>query len=265
MRSERALLGDITRSRAGAIWWGEPGLWLALALLAAVFLMPATEPVFRALFPELLHPIYSRASFFELTLAHIWLVGLSSLAAGAAGLSLAIFVTRASGREFMALVSAVAAIGQTFPPVAVLALAIPALGYGAAPTLVALTLYAILPIFAAAVTGFEAVPESVRDAAVGLGFGPWEIFWRIEAPLAAPFMLSGLRSAVIINIGTATIGSSVGALSLGSPIIEGLSASNPAYVIEGALIVALLAMLIDRWFETLETFFRPRGSDPAPE
>jgi len=97
-----------------------------------MFLMPKAEPLMRWLFPGDPRPIYTRASFFELTLAHVELVAISSLAAAVIGIGLGIFVTRKGGREFAAMVSAIAAIGQTFPPVAVLALTIPMLGYGAA-------------------------------------------------------------------------------------------------------------------------------------
>ena len=235
----------------------RPGLWIAVLLVAAMFLMPKAEPLMRALFPDDPRPVYTRASFFELTLAHMELVALSSLAAAAIGVGLGVFVTRESGREFAAMAGASAAIGQTVPPVAVLALAIPTLGYGAAPAVAALCLYAIFPIVEATVTGLHAVPASVRDAAMGMGFSPSDVLWRIELPLAFPFILGGLRNAVIINIGTAAIGSAAGALSLGSPIIEGLSASNPAYVLEGAAIVALLAMAVDRGFAWLEDFARP--------
>jgi osmoprotectant transport system permease protein len=248
---------DLARALATLIRWTRaPGFWLTLALIAAIFFMPAAEPLFRALFPDIPHPIYARASFFELTLAHCQLVGLSSLAAAMIGIGLGVFATRDSGREFAAIISAIAAIGQTFPPIAVLALAVPLLGYGAAPALAALALYAILPILEATLTGLHAAPPETRQAAIGIGFAPAELLWRIELPLAAPFILAGLRNAVTINMGTATIGSSVGALSLGSPIIEGLSAANPAYVIEGAAIVALLAVSIDRGFEWLETILR---------
>jgi len=238
----------------------RPGVWLALALIGAIFFMPAAEPLFRAAFPGVLHPIYTRASFLELTLAHCQLVGLSTFGAAIIGIGLGVFATRAAGREFAPMISAIAAIGQTFPPVAVLALAVPLLGYGAAPALAALALYAILPILEATLTGLYAAPEEARDAAVGMGFAPSGLLWRIELPLALPFILAGLRNAVIINMGTATIGSSVGALSLGSPIIEGLSASNPAYVIEGAMIVALLAVTTDRIFEWLEGSLRPQAA-----
>jgi osmoprotectant transport system permease protein len=253
----------MARLLAGLIGWGRrPGLWITLLLVAAIFLMPAAGPLMRALFPDDPRPVYTRASFFELTLAHIELVALSSLAAATIGIGLGIFVTRESGREFAAMVSAIAAIGQTFPPVAVLALTIPVLGYGAAPAVAALCLYAIFPVIEATVTGIRAVPAAVRDAAMGMGFAPRDVLWRIELPLAFPFILGGLRNAVIINIGTAAIGSAAGALSLGSPIIEGLSASNPAYVLEGAAIVALLAMAVDRCFAWLEDFARPGEMRP---
>ena len=254
--------GDRGWSLALIRWGRRPGLWLTFLLVSAIFLMPAAGSLMRVLFPDDPRPVYTRASFFELTLAHIELVALSSLAAAAIGISLGIFVTRESGREFAAMVSAIAAIGQTFPPVAVLALTIPVLGYGAAPAVTALCLYAIFPVIEATVTGLRAVPAAVRDAAMGMGFAPRDVLWRIELPLAFPFVLAGLRNAVIINIGTAAIGSAAGALSLGSPIIEGLSASNPAYVLEGAAIVALLATAVDRCFAWIEVFARPGEMHP---
>jgi osmoprotectant transport system permease protein len=237
-----------------------PAPWLTLLLLAAVVLMPQSAPLFHAWFPDLPRPVYTRATFVELTLAHLELVGVSSLAAALAGIGLGIFVTRESGRDIAPLVSALAAIGQTFPPVAVLALAIPSLGYGAAPTIVALTLYSVLPILEGTITGLRAVPAATKEAAIGMGFAPRGRLRHIEMPLARPFIVSGLRTAVVINIGTAAIGSSIGALSLGSPILEGLSASNPAYVLQGAAIVALLAIVVDRWLDVLEA---ERGSGPV--
>lgn len=229
-----------------------PSFWLTFALLGTIVAMPYCGPIFRALFPGNPHPVYTRASFAELTLAHLELVAVSSLAAAVVGIGVGVFVTRESGRDFAPLASALAAIGQTFPPVAVLALAVPMLGYGAAPTILALTLYAILPILEGTVTGLRAVSDAVMDAASGMGFSARDQLFEIELPLARPFILSGLRTAVIINIGTAAIGSSIGALSLGSPILEGLSASNQAYVLQGGIIVALLALVVDRWFDLAE-------------
>ena len=204
-----------------------------------------------ALFPELRQSIYGRASFLGLALAHLQLVATATGVAALLGVGIGIGVTREGGRAFEPLARTVGAIGQTCPPVAVLALAVPLLGYGAAPTLLALVVYAALPVFEATLSGLASVPADARQAARGLGFSGWQTLGWVELPLAAPLILAGLRNAVVINIGTATIGSSVGALSLGSPILEGLSASNPAYVLEGALCVAMLAVAVDRWFDVV--------------
>src|SRR3984893_7199856 len=198
-------------------WGRRPGLWIPLLLVSAIFLMPAAGPLMRAIFPGDPRPVYTRASFFELTLAHAELVALSSLGAATIGIGLGVFVTRQSGREFAAMVSAISAIGQTFPPVAVLALTIPVLGYGAAPAVAALCLYAIFPVVEATVTGLYAIPAAVGYAALGMGFAPRDVLWRIELPLAYPFILAGLRNAVIINIGTAAIGSGARAFLAGFP------------------------------------------------
>ncbi|MBV9395818.1 MAG: ABC transporter permease [Methylobacteriaceae bacterium] len=225
---------------------------LALAFVALALFMPATAPFFHWLFPENPRPVFLRASFLELTLAHAELVLISAGAATAFALGVGIFVTRPAGREFLPIVGALAAVGQTFPPAAVLALAVPALGYGEAPTLLALFLYSILPILEGTIAGLHAVPADVREAADGLGFSSATKLTRIELPLAAPYILAGVRTSTIIAIGTATIGSTIGALSLGSPIVEGLAAENTAYVLQGALVVALFAILVDRGFELLE-------------
>lgn len=229
----------------------QPSLWLVAALALAIVVLPHSAPLFGALFPDDPRPVYTRASFLDLTLAHCGLVLAATLVAAILGVGLAVFVTRPSGRDFAVLAGALASIGQTIPPVAALALAVPALGYGAAPTLAALALCAVLPILEGALTGLRAVSPAALEAARGMGFAPGAILARIELPLAAPFVLEGLRSATIINIGTAAIGSTVGALTLGSPIVEGLAAANPAYVLQGALLVALLTLAADRAFEAI--------------
>jgi osmoprotectant transport system permease protein len=225
---------------------------VVIAFAALILFMPATAPLFHWLFPENPRPVFLRASFLELTVAHAQLVALSAGAAAVFGIGIAVFVTRPAGREFLPIVGALAAVGQTFPPAAVLALAVPALGYGEAPTLLALFLYSILPILEATIAGLNAVPADVREAAEGLGFSAAAKLLRIELPLAAPYIVAGARTSVIIAIGTATIGSTIGALSLGSPIVEGLAAENTAYVIQGAIVVALFAIIVDRAFEMLE-------------
>lgn len=237
---------------------GRPAAWFALAFVVAVFAMPLAAPWFHALFPDLARPVYSRASFLELTLSHAGLVGLASLIVVVVGVSVGIFVTRPAGRDFAGPLDTLTAVGQTFPPTAVLALAVPLMGYGGAPTVVALVSYGILPVVGATIAGLQGVPASARDAADGMGFSPFGRLLKVELPLAAPVLISGIRTSVIINIGTATIGSTVGALTLGSPIIEGLSGSNPAYVIQGAILVGLFAVTTDLVFDEIERALRGR-------
>ncbi|WP_448206645.1 ABC transporter permease [Azospirillum sp. sgz302134] len=223
----------------------------AVVLVALVLGMPALKPLFAALFPTLDRPLYEADSFLALTLDHLALVGLSSLTAVLVGVAAGIVVTRRWGAEFRGILEAIATMGQTFPPVAVLAVAVPVMGFGPKPALIALTLYALLPIVENTVAGLEAVPDSVLETARGLGMAPADILLRVELPLAAPVILAGVRTAVIINVGTAAIASTVGAKTLGLPIIVGLNGSNQAYVIQGAVIVAALAVVLDFGFDRL--------------
>ena len=221
---------------------------LALALAMALIALSRSAPLFHALFPDLARPVYTRASFAELLLAHVLLVAISTIGAAMIAISAAVAVSRPSGREFNPVANAAAAVSQTFPPVAVLAVLVPTLGYGWRPALVALTLYAMFPIFQATIGALSDPPRGVIEAARGMGFSTRRILWAVELPLAAPAIVAGVRIAALTNIGTAAIASSVGALSLGSPILEGLSTSNLAYVIQGAILITLLAVTIDQAF-----------------
>ena len=102
----------------------DPLLWLSAMFIALLLALPYSAPLFSALFPELPRPVYQQESFVSLTLAHFWLVALSSLAATVVGVVAGIAVTRPAGHEFRPLVETIAAMGQTFPPVAVLAIAV---------------------------------------------------------------------------------------------------------------------------------------------
>lgn len=228
-------------------------LWLSLVLLVAFsFGMPHLHDVFQALFPTLSRPVYTQASFVDLLLSHIVLVALSSLVSILVGVAIGLFVTRPAGVPFRPLVETLVAICQTFPPVAVLAIAAPLIGMGSSPALIALALYGLLPIVQSSIAGITNVNPAALEAATGLGMSPWERLLRVELPLAMPVILAGVRISVTINIGTAAIASSVGAQTLGTPIIIGLAGFNTAYVIQGAIVVGLLAITTDLLFEQLQ-------------
>jgi len=232
--------------------------WLALGFAALLLLMPATRPLFAWGFPDVDPPLYQGETFLSLWLSHAVLVAAASLVSTVLAVSLGIFVTRPEGRDFRAMADAVATMGQSFPPVAVLALAVPTLGYGALPTFMALTIYGFLPILENTIAGLTAVPASVREAAHGMGLSPGQVLRQVDLPLAAPTILAGIRTSVIVNIGTAAIGSAVGAITLGTPIIDGLIADKLPYVLQGAAVVGAFAVLTDQAFERLDRILRRR-------
>lgn len=188
--------------------------------------------------------IYTQNSLASLAAGHLELIVISIAGSAVLAVLGGIFVTREAGAEFLPLSRAIANAGQTFPPVAVLALAVPATGFGMAPTLIALFLYGLLPIFENTVAGLRQVPASVLDAADGMGMSASQRLFSVELPLAMPLILEGLKVATVINIGTATIGSTVAAKGLGEVIIAGLISDNTAFILQGGLIVGLMAVLI---------------------
>ncbi|WP_376088408.1 ABC transporter permease [Roseomonas sp. CCTCC AB2023176] len=224
--------------RAGLLT-AEAGVFL-LALWAA----PRLEPLWHALFPEVARPAYVAEPWFVLLGNHL------ALACGAMGvaavLGIGAGIAAARRPEARSALDGVFALAQAVPPVAVIALSLPVLGFGAAPTLLALALYAALPMLRATAAGLAAIPPDVAEAARGLGMGPWRRLQEVELPLAAPVILSGLRVAAALSVATAAIGAVAGARCLGSPIILGLANGNPAYVLQGALFTAWLALLVDR-------------------
>ncbi|MCW6507116.1 ABC transporter permease [Lichenifustis flavocetrariae] len=224
-----------------------------LLLLAALVFMPRWfEPLLRPLTENGAPAIYNQGSLLDLTLAHLGLVAVASIASAILALTLGIFVTRPSGAEFLPLSRTIVNIGQVFPPVAVLAIAVPLVGFGTTPTLIALILYGLLPIFENTITGLREVNPTVIEAARGMGLSARQRFMDVELPLALPVILAGLRLSIVINMGTATIGSTVAAKGLGEVIIAGLQSSNTAFILQGGLIVALLAVLIYDAFGLLE-------------
>ena len=239
---------------------------VAAVFFALLLGMKALAPLFRLVFPGVRPAVFDRASFFALFLSQLGIVAAASAAATLLGVGLAVFATRPAGRDFRPIINALATIGQSFPPAAVLALAVPAVGFGPRPTIVALFLYGLLPIIENAIAGIESVPPAVRDAASGMGLSAWQRLAAVELPLAAPAILAGIRLSVTIAIGTATIGSTVGALTLGTPIFDGLAGNKLPYVIEGAVPVALFAILADMIFARLEARLRlpGPGGETAP-
>jgi len=213
------------------------------------------ETMLRFLFPQQAEVLYPTTNLLILVGQHMRLVTISSGLTALIGIPLGIWVTRRSGRDFLPIVNDLTSFGQTFPPVAVLALAVPLFGFGLVPTVIALFLYGLLPVIRNTVAGLKAIPLNIREVAYAMGMGHIQVLLQVEIPMAARVILAGVRTSIIINVGTAMIGAVIGTGGLGSPIIAGLVQFNTAYVIEGALPAALLAILLDQFMANVERAF----------
>lgn len=242
--------------------WRAPLIWCALLLMAAAG-MGHLAPVFQWLDPGNTELVYDRQSFFRLLESHLLLVMVSAAVSILVAVGGGILVTRRWGRDFLPLANQFASIGQTFPPVAVLALAVPVLGFGSAPTVVALMLYGLLPILRNTLAGLDDIDATVLEAARGMGMSPAQVLVQIELPLAMRVILAGIRTSVTINIATAAIGSTIGARTLGDPVIAGLINGNTAFVLQGAIMIGLLALTVDSLFEALQRLLDARRGRPA--
>ena len=238
-----------------------------LVRAAAIFLafwsvfghVPLWDRLLSAVFPsrqQLLHP---RGTVIEFAGQHLELVLVSSLVTISVGLLLGVLVTRAQFREFLPLVSDLVSAGQTMPTLAIVAIMVPIIGLGFWPTIVALILYGMLPVVRNTIVGIEAVDRFVIESARGMGMTPQQVLWQIELPNASRIILAGIRTSVIINVGTAALGAYAGSGGLGVPIAGGLSQLIYPFVLLGALPAALLAILLDYVLGQVEFVLTPKG------
>ncbi len=198
-----------------------------------------------------------RATIFSLTLRHLLLVVVSLAGALAVALPLGLALERSGG----AAEPVIRGVGllQTLPSIALLAFMIPLLGIGLVPALVALFLYSLYPILRNTYTGVrDAAPEAV-GAAGALGMTAGQVLRYVRLPLAAPIIMAGVRTAAVINVGTATLAAFIGAGGLGDPIAAGLALSDTRMILSGALPAALLALLVDGALGLCERIVTPAG------
>ena len=210
----------------------------------------STESVFPYLWSQ-------RQTILTLALRHLLLVAVSLAAAIAVALPLGLMLER-SRRAAEAVIRSVGLL-QTMPSIALLAFMIPLLGIGVVPALVALFLYSLYPILRNTYSGVrDAAPEAV-GAAGALGMTPAQVLRRVRLPLAAPVIMAGIRTAAVINVGTATLAAFIGAGGLGDPIAAGLALSDTRMILSGALPAALLALLVDGVLGRCERLVAPGG------
>lgn len=207
----------------------------------------------------------NRAQVLDLLGEHLVLVGIAVGAATAIGLPLGVLATR--DRRIEAGVLGVANVLQTIPSLALFGFLIPVPvmgGIGATTAIVALTLYALLPIVRNTHAGIRGIDPAIREAARGMGMTGRQLLTRVELPLAAGVIVAGVRVAAVISIGIATIAAAIGAGGLGVYIFQGLAMVDDTVILAGAVPAALLALVADAALGRLARRLTPPGAAGAP-
>lgn len=191
--------------------------------------------------------------------AHLTLVLASMLAALVVGIPAGIALSRPSmaarAERFMQIFN----IGNTIPPLAVLAIALGILGIGSGPAIFALFLASLLPIVRNTYEGLKNVQGSLKEAATGIGMTPAQVLFKVELPNAVPIIVGGVRVALAINVGTAPLAFLIGANSLGSLIFPGIALNNQPQLLLGAACTALLALILDGIVTVVSRVWLERG------
>ncbi|TLP72826.1 ABC transporter permease [Nesterenkonia sphaerica] len=191
---------------------------------------------------------------------HVQLTGVSTALTLLIAIPLGILLTRPFTRRIRPYIVTVLTVLQAVPTIAILVLlAVAFLFLGFAAAIVGLVLYAIVPVLLNTMVGLEQVDKSVLEAGRGMGMSRSTVLQKIELPLAIPVMLAGIRTALVINVGTAALVTYINAGGLGDIIVAGLSTNRITVQIVGAALTAILALLIDYLAGLIEEALRPRG------
>lgn len=192
-------------------------------------------------------------------LRHLQIVAVAELIAIAVGVPIGFFSTRRSLRFISPFFIGIANIGQTIPTLAFIGIAGALLGMGYKAAVVALFVYATLPIIRNTYAGINSIDPAIREAAAGMGMSKMQITYRIELPLAQPVIIAGIRTSTVLNVGTAAVAGMIGAGGLGELIVTGIAVRVTEMVIQGAAPTAALAIILDALLRELERALTPRG------
>ncbi len=187
---------------------------------------------------------------------HILLVAMGAGAAILTSVPLGILITRPSLRRFAPFIDNPVNIAQTVPGLAILALFFTYLGMGWRTAVFALWLYSLLPILRNTSIGIQSIDPGVMEAAKGMGMRPWRILTKIEIPLALPIIMAGIRTSVVVCVGSAALSTFIGAGGLGDLIVTGISLIRYNIIYAGAILSALLAILLDNLLGSLELYLQ---------
>lgn len=188
---------------------------------------------------------------------HIFLAGIAMMIAIAIAVPLGIILTRY--KKLAEPIIGVTAIIQTVPSLALLGFMLPIFGIGKVPAIIALTLYALLPILRNTYTGILGVDSALVDAGKGMGMTSRQILFMVELPLTLPILMAGVRTATVLTIGVAALATFIGAGGLGDLITRGLNVMDKNLILAGAIPAAILAIVFDFALKKLEDKVTPKG------
>ncbi|MCX5585340.1 ABC transporter permease [Streptomyces erythrochromogenes] len=191
----------------------------------------------------------------DATVEHVWITGASVLIGLVVAVPLALLARR--GRRWSASVLTFTTLLYTVPSLAMFSLLLPVFGLSAALVVTGLVLYSLTILVRNALAGLEAVPEEVREAARGMGYGPGRLLWQVELPLALPALLAGVRIATVSTIALTTVGSIVGKGGLGNLIAPAVNSSFKAQVLTASVLCVLLALAADLLLLGLQRLLTP--------
>jgi len=225
-------------------WTLIPGLMILVLYLVYTQLLLTIEP--GSMSANIIgDPQQGFSNVWSAVLEHMKLIGISTGLAILAAVPSGILITREGFRDFSGLILGVANFGQSVPSIAILAIFMGIMGLGAPTAIFALWLYALLPIVRNTATGITEVSPDIIEAARGMGMTNRQILFEIELPLAFPVMFAGMRTASVINVGTAALGAFIGAGGLGGFIITGIPLSRERMILVGAILTAVMAVMVD--------------------
>ena len=196
---------------------------------------------------------------YRLLIQHLQLVFISGSIAVALGLGIGIVLTRGFMRRYREVTLSILGICQTVPSIAVIAIAMTYLGIGSKTAIFALVVYSLLPIIRNTVAGIFQLDPALVDAGQGMGMTPRQVLFKVEIPNAMYIILTGIRTAVVINVGTAAMSFLVGAGGLGDLIFTGIAMVDAGLMLAGAVPTACLAVLLNWGFERLENLLISPG------
>ncbi len=199
------------------------------------------------------------STIIQRVIEHVQLAALSTVIVVVLAVTTGILLTRPLTRRVTPAIVGLANIGQAIPSIGLLALFAITWDFGFWPAIVALVAYSFLSILRNTMVGLQQVDRSTIEAARGMGMTKMAVLFRIELPLAVPIILAGIRTALIINVGTATLGTFIGAGGLGDPINNAIRLNRTVVLVTASGLTAILALFIDWLAGVAEDILRPRG------